>query len=159
MDCLMKPILNKCDAPYLEWIKSGIKQYEGRLQSKITDWDLSIDKFEKVKFEKVKFEKDKFEKDKFKENKFLILYDQDNPNNWVKCEITELLLFSDFGTAFDNLGDKLIPERSRNDVIHLYNKLFHYPDEYPNEFNDGVTSKCIIDNGVVAIGLKIISMS
>ena len=75
---LKKPIQNYENAPYLDWIKSGKKQYEGRLKSKIKDWNLKI-------------------------GKEIIFYDQENPDSWVLVKITCLLVFPDIGVAFDEI--------------------------------------------------------
>jgi len=87
-----------------------------------------------------------------KEIKF---YDQDNPNSFVIVRITSLKVFSDFGVAFDALGDELIPGRTREEVIELYNRLNHYPNEV---LITGIPSRMIQENGVVAIGFEIISI-
>lgn len=94
MEYLEKPI----QSPYLDWIKSGQKTFEGRLKSKIDEWNLKIGM--KIKF-----------------------YDQDNKSLYVIVKVTSLLIFSDFGEAYDNLKDKLIPFKSRDEVIDLYNGL------------------------------------
>lgn len=132
----VKPIQNKSDAQYLRWIMEGIKKYEGRLKTKIseTEWGLFIGK--EIKF-----------------------FDMDYPDRWVIIKVSELLIFSNFGEAFDALGEKLIPYRTKNEVIDMYNKLFHYPDESLDILSENhMSSKMIMDNGVVAIGLSIISM-
>lgn len=113
MEYLEKPI----QSPYLDWIKSGQKTFEGRLKSKIDEWNLKIGM--KIKF-----------------------YDQDNKSLYVIVQVTSLLIFSDFGEAYDNLKDKLIPFKSRDEVIDLYNGLFD--------------SKMIKDIGVVCIGFKVV---
>lgn len=81
-------------------------------------------------------------------------YDEDNPADDIIVEVTSLPIFKDFGKAFDALGSNLIPNRSKKEVINMYNELFHYEDEV---LYDGVTSKMINKEGVVAIGFKIIS--
>lgn len=80
-------------------------------------------------------------------------YNQDNPSSHVTVEITDLLLFSDFAAAYSVLGEQLIPNSTRVDVINLYNDLFYYEDEI---LVCGVSSKMIQDNGVVCIGFKIL---
>lgn len=129
MDMISKAIQNHPDAPYLDWIKSGIKKYEGRLKSKIIEWDLSIGSH--IKF-----------------------YDQNNPESWVEVIVTSLSTFNDFGEAHDSLGNQLLPV-PRSDVVSLYNGLFHYSNvtTISNEF----ASQMIIDNGVVAIGFDLIA--
>jgi ASC-1-like (ASCH) protein len=125
---LEKSIKNKSEQPYLDWIKSGKKRYEGRLQTKILEWGLFIGKT--IKF-----------------------YDEDDHHSYVMCKIIDLQTFDNFGLAFDMLGSELIPERTRNEVVNMYNDIFHYDDEI---LNQNITSKMISDNGVVAIGLEII---
>jgi ASC-1-like (ASCH) protein len=113
-------------------IKSKEKMYEGRLVTKIDEWNLEGGS--RIKF-----------------------YDEDNVESWVLVEVTELLIFDSFGSAFAWLGSKLIPgETSKDEVIDLYNELFHYPDE---ELVKGKTSKMILDNGAMAIGFKIVGMN
>lgn len=134
---ISKPIKNPPSDPYLDWIKFGttenvFKKYEGRLQNKIIEWNLKIGS--RIKF-----------------------YDQDNPESWVLVEVTGLPTFSDFGAAFDALGQELIPERTREQVIALYNGLFHYPDENLDKLNkENATSRMIREMGVVAIGFSVI---
>jgi ASC-1-like (ASCH) protein len=123
-----KPIQNPPNAPYLDWIKSGTKKYEGRLKSKIIEWDLSIGSH--IKF-----------------------YDQNNPDSWVEVVVTSLPLFNDFGEAHDNLGNQLLPV-PRSEVVSLYNGLFHYPNE--DSSNNESASQMIKDKGVVAIGFDLI---
>lgn len=125
---LEKPIQNPKETPYLDWIKSGKKKFEGRLMMKIKEWNLEIGK--KIKF-----------------------YDQDDKTSFVIVEVTGLPIFTSFETAFDALGETLIPERTREEVIEMYNNLFHYPDEI---LEPGKSSKMILDNGVVAIGFNLI---
>lgn len=128
-DFLSKPIKN--NPKYFDWIKDESKTYEGRLKYKCNkdEWDLYI-------------------------GKKMYFYDQDNINDVILVEITSLPIFIDFAEAFDVLGSSLIPNRSRKEVINMYNDLFHYDDEI---LVDGVTSKMIKEEGVVAIGFKIIS--
>ena len=130
MDYMRKEIQNQAVAPYLDWIKSGKKEYEGRLQCKIKEWDLFIGK--RIQF-----------------------YDKENSESYVLCEITSLETFNDFGEAFDLLGEKLIPNKNREEVVNLYNGLFHYEGE--DVENMKCSSKMINNNGVVAIGLKILT--
>ena len=125
---LEKPIQNPKETPYLDWIKSGKKKFEGRLMMKIKEWNLEIGK--KIKF-----------------------YDQDDKTSFVIVEVTGLPIFTSFETAFDALGETLIPGRTREEVIEMYNNLFHYPDKI---LEPGKSSKMILDNGVVAIGFNLI---
>ena len=122
-EILEKPIINHPDHPYLDWIKMGKKTFEGRLKTKLKDWNLTVGK--KLKF-----------------------YDQDDPSLFTIIEITDLPIFADFGEAFDALGENLIPERTREEVINMYNDLFHYPNE---TLVNGQTSHMIRDLKVVAI--------
>ncbi len=124
---LSKSIQNRGHDKYLDWIISGDKIYEGRLQSKIVEWDLKI-------------------------GDLIHLYNQDNNDNWVIIQVIELLKFDDFDKAFLSLGNKLIPNKTSNEVINMYNILFYYHDEV---LEDSVTSKMIADNKVVAIGFVV----
>lgn len=126
---LSKPIRNHPEEPYLDWIKSGVKTYEGRLKCKIQEWTLYI-------------------------GKKICFYDEDDTTDWVLVEVIDLPTFNNFGEAFDELGETLIPNRTKREVINMYNDLFHYKDEI---LYDGVTSKMINKKCVVAIGFKIIS--
>lgn len=92
-------IQNPPDSPYLDQMKLGTKKYEGRLATKIKEWDLFIGK----------------------EMKFV---DGNNPNSWILIRVTELLQFNDFGEAFDALGSELIPNKTKTEVVELYANLF-----------------------------------
>lgn len=127
---LAKSIQNHPDAPCLDWLKSEVKVYEGRLFTKIKEWNLFVGK--RMKF-----------------------FDQDNAGSYIICEITGLLEFRDFATAFDTLGDKLVPGKTKSEVIDMYNKFFRHSTEI---LVPEITSKMILDAGVVAIGLKILYM-
>ena len=129
-----KSIKNPSESPYLDWIKCGYKKYEGRLECKKSEWELHTGK--RIK-----------------------LFDENDPESWVFAEITSLETYPDFGDAFDKLGSELIPGHTRDQVVKLYNGLFHYHDEDIEILNkNSLPSKMIIDNRVVAIGLKVISM-
>jgi hypothetical protein len=123
-----KEIQNRPDCPSLDLIKCEKKIYEGRLKCKIDEWKLLVGK--QIKF-----------------------YDKDNSQSYVICEVTSLVCFNDFGMAFDALGDKLMPFKTRIEVIDLYNKLFDDSDK--KLFNE-TTFEMIQRIGVVAIGLKVI---
>jgi len=130
MSYIRKEIQNPAESPYLDRIKCGKKTYEGRLKTKISEWCLSVGN--RIQF-----------------------YDKENHDSYVLCEITSLETFSDFGEAFDLLGEKIIPNHSHEQVIKLYNGLFHYDDEIIENMNK--SSQMIIDNGVVAIGVKVLT--
>jgi len=127
---LAKPIRNRGNERYFDWIKSGLKTYEGRLCFKIEEWNLFTGKI--MKF-----------------------YDEDYPQDYILVKIISLTTYDSFEHAFNHLGSKLIPNHSRIEVINMYNKLFHYDDEI---LIDGITSKMIMDNGVVAIGFIILKI-
>ena len=124
---LCKAIRNR-EEKYLDWIKDGSKTYEGRLACKVKEWDLQI-------------------------NKMIIFYDENDHNSFVLCRITSLLIFNNFGEAFERLGAALIPNKAKVEVIDMYNKLFYYQDE---QLHSGQTSAMIMDNKVVAIGIIVI---
>lgn len=106
--------------PYLDQIRSGRKTYEGRLASKIDEWGLELGQF--IKF-----------------------YDEHNSDISVVVKVISLTKFPDFGTAFDEFGDKLIPDKTRNEVVQIYNDIYS-PD-------------LIRDIGVVIIDLELIQLS
>lgn len=131
---LRKPIQNTPSAPYLSWIQSGIKTYEGRLATKIREWELRV-------------------------GKKIVLFDADNAESYVRAEITELLNFPDFGAAFDQLGTTLIPGgKTRDEVVRLYNGMYCYHFENPDEIPPGEPSQMIRVEGVVAIKLRILDI-
>ena len=72
----------------------------------------------------------------------MIFFDKMNPNSWVWIKVTSLPQFANFGEAFDKLGSELIPEKTRKEVVELYNGLFG--------------TSAIVENGVVAIGFDVI---
>jgi len=125
--CLLK---KEIQIKYLSMIKEGTKKYEGRLADKIDEWNLYPGKL--IKF-----------------------YDPADPNSWVLVRVTDLLIFSDFGKAFDELGSDLIPNQTRNSVIKLYNNIYKYPNE---KLIANKPSKMIQDKSVVAIKIKVLSM-
>jgi ASC-1-like (ASCH) protein len=100
--------------PCFEWIILNEKRYEGRLATKIKDWNLYIGK-------RIKFFTD--------------------DGCYAIVEVTSLLTFTDFGSAFDELGSALIPERTREQVVEMYNEFF--------------SEETIRQVGVVAIGFTL----
>ena len=126
---LAKEINNDPEHPFLDWIKSGTKTYEGRLLSRIKLWDLHVDKV--IKF-----------------------FDRDDQNSWVLVKVISLSTFKDFGHAYDSLGDRLIPGYSRAETIELYNNIFLGPKDDDNDTNSNILSE-----GVVAIGIQVIDES
>lgn len=126
---LCKQIQNPPDKPYLDWIKSGKKVYEGRLQTKIVEWDLFVGK--KIKF-----------------------YESDD--SWVICLVTALLTYADFGDAYDDLGEALIPGgKTRDEVVLLYNDIFGDVDDRYST----IPCKLIRDHGAIAIGIRVVEKS
>ena len=111
-------ILIAIDRKWLDLIKSGIKIYEGRLWSEVESWDLFV-------------------------GKYIGFFDKEDPEITIKVKITNLLNFSDFGKAFDQLSKKLIPDENinRDEVISLFNE---YYDE--NQ---------ITKNGIVVIEMQV----
>jgi ASC-1-like (ASCH) protein len=118
--------------PYLGWIKTGQKKYEGRLMTKVYEWNL----FPGFKIH---------------------FYDPLNNESWVDVEVVNLHLLDDFGSAYDMFGDELISNSDRNSVITLYNDLYHYSGEVMSEFWKGEVSKMIKDNRVVAIEVRVLA--
>ena len=88
---------------WLNMIAIGKKTYEGRLASKIQEWDLYI-------------------------GKQMIFFDGKGLE--VTVEVTSLLRFKNFGDAFENLGHKLIPIRGTTiqSAIQIYRDV-PYTDE------------------------------
>jgi ASC-1-like (ASCH) protein len=122
MNLLSKEIMNPIENPYLDWIISGKKTYEGRLANKIQEWDLHI-------------------------GKEMIFFEKGNRDKWVHIRITSLPIFSDFGQAYDNLKDLLIPDSNCETVVKLYSSIFSMSEEEIRKI------------GVVAIGFKILDNS
>ena len=113
-------IQNPSNSPFLDWIKNKDKMYEGRLKIKIKEWNLCI-------------------------GKEIIFFDQLNPDSWAWVRVTSLHTFGDFGEAFDVLGSKLIPDRTRDQVVGLYDGLFG--------------EVAIKAHGVVVIGFELVDSS
>ena len=134
------------DGKWLKLIKSGDKIYEGRLRNKVEEWALCKGKI--IKF-----------------------VDNFNHDDSVIVVVEDLLLFSNFGEAYDQLGDQLIPNGSfilsfspqgeekdnsnKKDVIDLYNGIYKYENE---ELKSGITSNRIRDEKVVCIKMKVLDI-
>lgn len=71
-----------------------------------------------------------------------MFYDEINSDSWVWVKINSLPSYADFGIAFDNLGSILIPGKTREEIINLYNGLFG--------------EVAIKEHGTVAIVFKVI---
>lgn len=112
------PLQNKPNTPWLDWIASGKKKYEGRLNRGI---------FKKIKIGDIVVWYDKFS------------------GKTIKTKITELKYYDDFGEAFEDLGEELIPikDATVDTVKKLYSKYFSEDD-----------IKAIKVNPVVAIGVE-----
>lgn len=110
-----KDIRNNEPYRWLDWIEDGSKKYEGRLARRF--W-LTLKKNDIVTW----FD----DKDKF-----------------VTTKIVDIIKYTDFGAAFDELGSKLvpIPGITRDEVVKMYNDIFEED-----------TSKY----GVLAIKLKVL---
>lgn len=108
-------IQNPPTTPWLDWIESGIKKYEGRLNRGI---------FMKMKVGDI------------------IIF-KDNRGKMVRTKIVNLKLYSNFGEAFQDLGEELVPVKNitSDRVKSLYAKYFREKD--------------IATHGVVAIELSI----
>lgn len=93
----MKPISNSKDSPWLDWIISGDKKYEGRLNRGF--WaQVSID-------------------DSF----YLV-----NDNLIVFVKVIDKLHYANFSNAFDQLGSELVPINniSNEQVRQIYNDIY-----------------------------------
>lgn len=156
-------VWNRPNNPYLDWIRSGAKKYEGRTANKIVEWHLHLGKI--IKF-----------------------VNNENEDDFLYVRIVDFLYYSDFGKAYDDLGAELIPNsdtnqtehtpaevclaqswddkhhlncpvraalletnRSRDEVIAIYNS-FYDNQRYPA----GETCPFIRKKGVVAIKVELI---
>ena len=143
-------IWNRSNNPYLDWIRSGAKKYEGRTANKIVEWSLHLGKI--IKF-----------------------VNNENEDDFLYVRIVDFLYYSDFGKAYDDLGAELIPDgdtnqtehtpaeacpyraslletnRSRDEVIAMYNS-FYDNQRYPA----GETCPFIRKKGAVAIKVELI---
>lgn len=95
-------IKNPQDTPWLTWILEGKKRYEGRLSTKIEEWDLYIGKE--------------------------MIFECGSLNAHVR--ITSLLRYNSFGDAFDTLGTELVPIDgiTRDEVEDLYTRYYSRQD-------------------------------
>lgn len=94
-----RQISNPAETPWLDWIESGIKTYEGRLNKEI--WS------------------------KLRVGDHIVFQTVDETKE-VEIIVTELRYYKDFGEAFNELGSKLVPIKDANvdDVKKLYNQFF-----------------------------------
>ena len=94
-----RQISNPPETPWLDWIESGIKTYEGRLNKEV--WS------------------------KLRIGDHLILHTNDKAKE-VEIIVTELRYYKDFAEAFNDLGAKLIPikDATVDSVKKLYNQFF-----------------------------------
>ena len=101
--------------PWLSWIMDGQKTYEGRLNHGF--WNT------------------------LKENDRFVAYSDENE---AILEVTEILSFSDFGDAWNELGTQLIPHgaSSEKDVQKFYSKWY--------------SDQKVADLGVIAIGVRVV---
>ncbi len=121
----VRHIQNPPETPYLDWIASGLKTYEGRLAVKIVEWDLYV-------------------------GKELVFGDG---KTTVHVSVTSLLLFEDFGEAYDALGQALIPGGfTRQQVVDMYQRF--YPT--PTSVVSSDSTRRRFAPKVVAIGIKVL---
>ena len=106
-------------------IASGKKRYEGRLTSKIIEWQLEV-------------------------GKKILFYSRGKK---VLCVVTEILLFQDFGEAYDALGDALMPGMTRRKVVEMYNSFWIQPRE---QCDEQLPCLAVRLDGVVCIGIRIV---
>jgi len=99
MRCIEKEIWNPPHSPYLDWIRSGVKKYEGKTADKIGLWNLTT-------------------------VNAITFYDRDHPNDKVTCNVLGWKQYDSFGDAYDDLGDALIPNSNREKVIELYREIY-----------------------------------
>jgi len=96
-------IQNPKDTPWLNWIKDGIKKYEGRVPKPTGIWS------------------------KIQIGDYITFSSSDGQT--VKTQITKIKKFHDFGEAFQTLGSKLVPVK--NITVEEVKKL--YKRYFPNE--------------------------
>ena len=96
-------IQNPPKTPWLDWIESGIKKYEGRLNRGI---------FHNINIKDTVTWFDKFS------------------GKEVNTKITDLRYYNDFGEAFEDLGGELVPIKGADiDTVEgLYSKYFSKED-------------------------------
>ena len=101
---IKKFIQNTAEYPWLDWIEVGKKKYEGRLCKE--DWS------------------------KLKVGAKIVFSVKDSNRAPVTVNVTELKYYDDFGLAFDDLGQELIPISgiTREKVIELYSEFFSDDD-------------------------------
>lgn len=131
---------------YLQVIKSNvlcdpIRKYKFTLPNEQTD----IDNIMRGILEFVSCDMISFNKHKFYVGQKMVV------NSKIKCEITNIQKFDDYGVAFDKLGNKFSSLATREDIIHFNNMLHKSPeDTYPyTEYSNRIKP-----NGIVAIGIK-----
>ncbi len=98
---------------------TGQKKYEGRVGDKREKWDLQSQP--EIKF-----------------------WDKDNPTRYAMCKVTGFITFVDAGEAFDILGQQLMPNMTRDQVVDFYNHTLGFEEE-------------IKHHGFVALKLEILS--
>lgn len=102
----LKSLQNEKPYTWLNWIETGIKKYEGRLNK--GEWS------------------------KMKIGDIITFYDKNNKT--LKITITELKYYHSFGEAFNDLGKDLVPidNISTDEVVKIYSEF--YSDKEINEF-------------------------
>lgn len=98
----VKSIQNPIDTPWLDWIQSGVKTYELRLNK--PSWQ------------------------NIRVNDIIIWKDWQEKN--VETMIVDLKYFKSFGEAFKNLGQKMVPIKGIDEkkVINLYEQYYSEVD-------------------------------
>lgn len=96
------------------------KKYEGRVGDKRESWHLKSEPI--IKF-----------------------WDNDNPTRYAMCKVTGFITFVDAGEAYDLLGQQLMPDMTRDQVVYFYNHTLGFEEEI----------KC---HGFVALKLEILQV-
>ena len=114
-----RPISNNPIPCFDELFVTEQKKYEGRVGDKREKWDLQSQP--EIKF-----------------------WDKDKPTRYAMCKVTGFITFVDAGEAFDILGQQLMPNMTRDQVVDFYNHTLGFEEE-------------IKRHGFVALKLEILS--
>jgi ASC-1-like (ASCH) protein len=128
-----KELQNPPETPWMNWIETGLKIFEGRIFMK--DW-------QKVKVGDTIF--------------FSLIKDSViNHDVCLETVVTELRFFIDFGEAYRQLGDKLVPGRydvPNDPLVPLREKLSE--EEVKKMYSEYFSEADIRTYGVVAVGIR-----
>lgn len=96
-----KSIKNPTTTPWLDWIETGVKKYEGRINR--DQWT------------------------QMKVNDIIVFTAK---NKTLSVVITDFKYYADFAQAFDDLGSEMVPIQNadRNSVTAIYSKFYKDAD-------------------------------